>query len=714
MIGRLRIMALPVLFVMLAVGIAALAGKSSPVAAATTLCKAAIVIDRSGSVGDTNLNTEQQQIKNLFAPAPRGIDDPNIQLAFWSFSSTIYTNGVNYDAPFNGFVSSQGGNVGAFNTNLDSIVTEGGTNYEQGFGYHQGVLNSQPGISDVIKNANIIVFMTDGVPNTPGTGDNNATARNAARAAVLKHKAAGKLIAGGIIGDVSQGSLDFVINGNDNDKTNIFHVSSDYTDLTTQLKSIIGQQCSLLIPTVTKHYSLLPMVTTSDRVASGLSTATFSYDVNNSSKTDVSDASDWSVKQLIVDKGQSVAPLYFGNNAYQDNYSCAKLVALVNDNATCTDVAGGQGRSFSPGDTSLNAEAQSATTLTVDDSWPIGTKVCFVLTLAQPTDNPYSPTDRYSRAACLAVGKRPTVQVQGGDLRVGRHFVTDPLASSTDSSGSPNLSPGVSTSVTPKADGRTYGSWVEYGVLAPGPIVGFASLSGLQGGNPSNDQASWSKLTFANSNNQYGFYTPDDSGEGTIPDVASAVLAGRDVTKDLTGVDTVSFNGNGVQSGLYQKSTGNLSIEDSVIAQGKTLVVNVPDGTVTINGNIGYDNGPYTDISQIPQMVIIAKRIEIAPSVVNVSAWLIANSAEDGIISTCNDPGTLTIQMCNQQLTINGPVMANHLQLRRTGGAGVGDAAGDAAEIINLPVNSYLWSQSAGHSDIKAETSFTTELPPYF
>ncbi len=683
-------------------------------AQAPAVCRAAMVLDRSGSVGDENLDVMRAQIKQLFQfGPPSGLHDDNIQLAFWSFSSTV-NPAENYDAPFNGFVSSKGVN-NAFQASLSQLVSGGGTNYEQGFGYNGGVLNTHDNIDTVINAANIIVFMTDGVPNTPGSGDNNALARNVARAAVLKHRAAGKLIVGGIVGNASPGSLNYVINGADNNSTGLFHINSDYSGLGRTLSAIIGTQCDLVNPPPTAaSYTLTPTVTSNDRVASGQTSANFSYNVNNSAASGSSDNVNWSVKQLLVARGQSVDPLYFGGSPYRDGYSCAKLVALVNGKANCSDVASGQ-RLFAAGNTSLDNDAAAATSVVLDDSWPVGTKVCMVLTLDKPTqDN--SPVDRYSHATCLTVGKRPLVQVHGGDLRVGRHFVGD-AAPVDDGSGNKPDPAVIATSVTPKSDGRTYGSWAEYGVFSPGLVTGFASLSGLEGGYEStlpNSQEFWSKLTFANTNNEYGLFTADDSGQGTVPDSATALLAGRSVTQDLTGVDTIAFNGNGVANGLYQKTSGNLIINGSVLEKGKTVIVDVPEGTVTISGNLSYNNGPYTDINQIPQLVIIAKTIAIKPNVTNVSAWLIANTASDGTVSTCDDPGILTSEVCNTLLTINGPIMARHLNLRRTGGAGAGGAAGDPAEIINLTGDSYLWAQNEGRSDVRAQTTFTTELPPYF
>lgn len=684
------------------------------------VCHAAIVLDRSGSVDDDQLETMRQQITRLFQPG--GIYSDRVELAFWSFSSVLFNTNTNYNAPFNGFVSSRGINS-TFQTNLYRLVSGGGTNYEQGFGYDgyvfdNQVMNTRDSIDRTINAADIIVFMTDGQPNTPGGGgDNNSVARGSARSAVLKHKAAGKIIVGGILEGVNQGSLNYVINGSDTNATNTFKITTDYTSLTRQLTTIVNQKCNEILPPPGSNvYSLTPIVTSTNAVVSGTDSATFNYSVNSTGQTGTfSDPIDWSVKRVLVDRGQSAEPLSFGGEAYRDGYSCADLLALINGMGTCSDVVSGQDRTFNPGNNSLDSDAAGATTLVMDDSWPVGTKVCFILTLNKPTWLP-TPTDRYSRGACLVVGKKPLVHILGGDLRVGRHFATDGIEEDDGSA----VPASVAGSITMKANGRTYGSWAEYGVFASGVVVGFGSLSGLAGGYEStmpNTQEFWSKLTFANINDsgspEFGYYTESDVGQGTIPDVRNALLAGRGLSRNLSTETNIDLNGD-IPEGLYRKDQGNLTIETSVLARGKTVIIYVPEGTVTITGNLGYEQGPYSDISQLPQLVIMARNISIRSDVVNVDAWLIADSENGGTISTCDDPAVLTSQICNQQLRINGAVMAHNLELRRTAGAGPAGAAGDPAEIINLPAHTYLWSQSNGRSDVRAQTTFSTELPPYF
>lgn len=685
-------------------------------------CSAAVVVDRSGSVSNRQLNTLQRQIKRLFQ-APKwtpsnpsgGLYDPNIYLAFWSFSHQN-SGRSNYNDPYNDYVPTNAPSS-SFDRNLSRLLfdSSGLTNYEQGFGYNLGTRNPYDDMPAIINRANIIVFMTDGLPNKPGFGDNNSDARNAGRTAVLKHLAAGKIVVGGIIGNEDPGSLNYVINGNDRNGTNTFKISDTYGDLAEKLVDIIGEKCNGRDnpppPPPVVPYSLTPKVNlsgvSSGGVVSGAGSVGVNYDVDNNGNVGMSGATDWTVYRIVVNKGQSVDPLYYGGAPYRDGYACAQLSALVNNQTTgpCAPIATGN-RQFSPNaTTNLNTDAGAgATSLVIDDSWQVGTKVCYVLALAKPT-NLAAPVNRFSSAKCVTIGVRPMVQVHGGDLRVGRTF--DGSSASTSR---------VVTGLTTKSDGNTYGSWGEYGAFAPDAISGFASLSGFSGGLASSlaaSQANWSKLTFANTGPTPGYFA---NIIGTIPNVKAAFLAQNCVDCNLAS--SGSFNGASIQSGKYQYNGANFTLNNTVLQRGKTIVLYAPNGTVTIAGNIKYnDDANYRDISEIPQLVIIANRIEINQDVDTVDAWLIADgpatSSANGVIRTCNNNASPTSEVCNKQLRINGPVMARHLELKRNA-VGTGRASDTPAEIINLNASSYLWAWGQGSTGVRAETTFTTELPPYF
>ncbi|HEU4715637.1 MAG TPA: hypothetical protein VFS14_02290, partial [Candidatus Saccharimonadales bacterium] len=110
-------------------------------------------------------------------------------------------------------------------------------------------------------------------------------------------------------------------------------------------------------------------------------------------------------------------------------------------------------------------------------------------------------------------------------------------------------------------------------------------------------------------------------------------------------------------------------------------------------------------------VVIIANNINIHGNVRQIDAWLVAS----GTINTCNDfTGNLTSNKCNQPLAVNGPVVTNRLVLNRTAGSGTGAQSGDPAERFNLRPDAFLWAQLQASGNDKAQTVYSTELPPRF
>lgn len=690
------------------------------------ICRAAMIIDRSGSVGAQGVETIRNQIKRLFQPT--GIYDEKVQLAFWSFSNgaPLFGGNGNYNYPFHGYVSSKG-ETSSFTTALNSIVASGGTNYQQGFAYNGATRNAA--LNDIIEATDIIVFMSDGQPNEP-VGFGASSARELGRQAAIKHSDAGRILIGGSVGQAVVSVMNYTVTGNENNSSQTFTISNNYGDLAAKLKQQIDAKCRELfppepcqynpnipkedpncVPPVAAVYNLLPLVTSDNTVISSDESASFTYRVTNNSVNVTTGDVEWSIKRVVVDKGQPAEPLFYGSDAYRDNYSCGSLMNLIGNNGTCEDNVARGTKKFPTGATTLSdLEVGGASRLVVEDRWPVGTKVCYVLAVNKPTEKE-NPKDRFSKAVCVVIGKRPTVHVYGGDLSVGKRFANDtepvdPTAAK------------VQAGVTIKADpvNRVFGSWVEYGVLAPGPVIGVASAAGLEGGYPATTgelQGFWSKLTFANTNATYGSFTE----AWTLPDTAGALLAGGGVVTQLTENDK-SFNGS-VASGIYEKQTGDLRLTSGTLDKNSSVVVHVPNGTVTIDGNLGYNDGPYSSIKEIPRLVIIARAINIKASVTQVDAWLIArNSATStggGVVNTCSDgPTSLSITDCDKTLRINGPVMARHLLLRRTAGSGSGDGSKDPAEIINLRADAYL-SSIANRGDVTLPmTTSTVELPPRF
>lgn len=340
--------------------------------------------------------------------------------------------------------------------------------------------------------------------------------------------------------------------------------------------------------------------------------------------------------------------------------------------------------------------------------YAIGTLICFVTSVSKPTQED-SPIWSHSAMTCMTIGKKPKVQVWGGDLIIGQGF-----------SGQSNQTSSAITSTTKKAmssESRIFGSWVEYGIFATGSINGTASKSAFSGdgliAGALGDQCVFSVLSFTNVDSDSALCTNigNYSSSQPIPDVGASFTT----AKSLGNNASINLATNDL-NGLYT-ATGNLTISGGgpagAIEKGKWVVINAPNANVTISGNINYTTDQMNSIDQIPQLVIIAKTIGIRDNVTNIDSWLIATDQ----INTCSsvaDNAKLTDKDCDKALVVNGPVMTNKLLLRRTAGSGTGSQSGDPAEVFNLRADAYLWAIARSNDLGRAQTVYSTELPPRF
>jgi hypothetical protein len=401
----------------------------------------------------------------------------------------------------------------------------------------------------------------------------------------------------------------------------------------------------------------------------------------------------WEITQINVNPGKQaphennaganpLAPCQSGGGAAAGDY-------FRDGNSTCKNVAKGNGV-FNLGAPSPNLKP-SVSGLDIGDL-PVGTRVCFALSV-----QPHSNTDNnwmHSNPVCTVVGKKPKVQIWGGDIAVRGK---------------------IEASTTVKNVGgqtQVFGSWVEYGAFAVGTVNRFASGSGLNG-QTDNTQATWSKLTFANVDNSgtpaFGNYATS-ANFMPLPNIA-AYFNGLP-NKQAIGTPSVDVSTLAFPTGSKPvvRTAGNLTITGGAIPAGSSVVI-IATGTVTINGNITYTDQPLSKLLDIPQVVIIAANINISNNVKQLDSWLVTT----GTLNTCYDfTGNLTSNKCQNPLAVNGPVVTGKLVLNRTAGGDSGAQSGDPAERFNLRPDAFLWAQLQASGNDKAQTVYSTELPPRF
>ena len=359
-----------------------------------------------------------------------------------------------------------------------------------------------------------------------------------------------------------------------------------------------------------------------------------------------------------------------------------------------------------------------------------------------------------SDASCRTIAKKSNFQVWNGGLYTEAGVYTSIS----------NKAPNWALNPSAAANKVVFGSWDEYGVTANGSVYNFASGAAMGYATTRNYSQYYNARgiqTISNSNN-------DDLGRSNVTGVSPGNMlqkilsryTGTPVNNSFPtyGADKQLGGSTGNSNAYYYELSGGATINTTTISSG-THVIRV-NGNVTINGNICIGIGtcasnPNTlvmnqrntqnisNISDIPQVIIIANNITIAESVTQVDAWLIAaNTAGTSVssygkVDTCNveisATDTNAANKCKRTLMINGPVIANELSLDRTAGALQGGAKiklseGDdllakdladngsatPAEIFNLRPDVYLWAYSQLNRFTQATTTYSRELAPRY
>jgi len=429
------------------------------------------------------------------------------------------------------------------------------------------------------------------------------------------------------------------------------------------------------------NYNLTPTISGNPAFAESGSSVSLSPTVSNSGSTTSSSVrSSLTRFQLgtsdsVPTGGSTSTPpiAHYGNGASQ----------LSSENIT-----------FARGNNVLSVGAQTMPDL------PIGDRVCYGLSVQPRAHN--SSQWRHSTPFCVTIAKTPKIHVLGGDVIVGENSADpDQILTST-------------TRKSVSGANRTFGSWGEYAVSATGSIAGMASGAGYSGGATGVNFCTVSYLTLTNAGSSVcGPSSPKgnfDYGTG-LPNISARFGDGQSLG------NVASVNLSAQSSGVYSTNR-NINVNaSSDIGVGQWVVINAPNQTVNITGDIRYTGAPLSSAADIPQIIIIANRINIRENVENVDAWLIA-SGTNGIINTCSQITNPLTQLdagrCDDRLTVNGPIAARQLLLYRTAGAGTGSASGNPAEVFNLRPDAYLWATYYSSTAGRIQTVSTQELPPRF
>lgn len=319
-----------------------------------------------------------------------------------------------------------------------------------------------------------------------------------------------------------------------------------------------------------------------------------------------------------------------------------------------------------------------------------GDQLCYATVVSGYRAAVDDSTFRYA-VDCAVVAAKPKVQAWGGDIRTDKDIKTS------------------ITTLSAGGDRVMYGSWGEYGLRATGEITSAsgAGLASSGSGVPwEADAIRFNQLTFANTQRRLGLF-------GRAP--AAPPIEAHYTVQERTGSTSIGA----LQSKVYG-TVSHISLQGGTVPAGRRVVIKAT-GTVTVTSDIIYHDGPYSDLRQVPQVVIIADAIVVTDSVKRIDAWLIARR---GQLSTCGwvrDSAKwldgLNVAACGQQLQLNGPVVVERLYLRRTFST-QGDTPernpGSPAEVVNLRPDAYLYGYDHSHRSGAMRTMYARELPPRF
>ncbi|HEX3568638.1 MAG TPA: hypothetical protein VHT70_03085 [Candidatus Saccharimonadales bacterium] len=318
--------------------------------------------------------------------------------------------------------------------------------------------------------------------------------------------------------------------------------------------------------------------------------------------------------------------------------------------------------------------------------------------------NPADPAgDRRGDEVCVVVAAKPYAKVYGGDVSVGNGFTG---ATSTCTSNQN----GTIVGWNQRAGGGFAGGGTEYAAMVMNVLQDFATAQGGAAGSAPTP----SGLAFSNqgTNATAGTFGTSMGSLPCIPDYYG--------TKPTT---TTAFTGsvNGLATGNYA-ATGTTTVTGGTLGSGAKVTVYV-DGDVYISNNISYGSG--WDVNHVPMFELVARgNIYIGSGVSQLDGVYVAQgNSGDGTIYTCaTSAAPLALDgnlfgVCNTKLTVNGSLVAGHVQLLRTRGSlgqsSVGEGTGSSAAAEEINYNPSLWlAQPNTGSGSQSDYDAITSLPP--
>lgn len=338
----------------------------------------------------------------------------------------------------------------------------------------------------------------------------------------------------------------------------------------------------------------------------------------------------------------------------------------------------------------------STSDIYVPSNLDIGEKYCIAIAVANSTTSSttgLADSSYYlSKSTCSNIAKLPSTQVLSGSIKTNGGIKS-------------------STSYALQSDNTylTYGSWADFAVIANKDIAKFASAASIARGithtTLSTILCNTDHLTIANS---------QCSGAEQVTALGDSKIISESTT--LQKLYSRYVEGR-AESILIQQDTltaGDITakgLDPNNFFSSHPFVV-YSSGDLVISTNILSTTSRTYSQNFTPQAILIAEgNIKIDQTVTNLDAWIVAG----GEVDTCtsgHDAISLHSNVCNQQLTIRGTILANKISLKRTYGGDVNTGSiNTPAEIIHYTPALMLFTARESERSLLPETTYLHKLP---
>ena len=396
-----------------------------------------------------------------------------------------------------------------------------------------------------------------------------------------------------------------------------------------------------------------------------------------------------------------------GNVRYSASDLCGfyRSSGLLVSSAHCETSDQGTGLSLNGTQVySLNTSTEGNYTPASFPAWTLGIGEKFCVAIAVTKYSSTSSDAFISASTCGTIAKKPTVHVTGGGVGTNGGIKTS-----------------VTTTTNDSGKKTRYGSWADLDLIAGKAIVNMTSGSGVSA-KPTTTSfpCDLSKLTIANN---------ECNGSATKLGYSSINL-NVELAKKLQskyGSGLLSFNGSGLIN-LDQNFFSNNNTNEALRAVnlGAVSGLSAPiyihtDGDMLITSNIIMQDSPTSLAFAYPVILSAEGKISISEDVERLDAWLVAGTT----IDTCTNSNGVsynisdfTSDVCAKQLRINGPVIGNRVDFRRTYGADLSnpdpqyiESAGDEIDFNTI---FYLYLAYEANNVMQPKTTYARSLAPRY